>query len=152
MVAKEHAIDILSLLSNWRSKFMKMGDLSGNEVMLLRAILMRHEAGEKDFTMSELADTVDTTKSAASQLIGKLEEKGLVERYMTRGDRRVVCVRMTDGGNSTYGMYNQSIDKMFDRFISLMGEEDTETMVRLVKKSDQVFSQMMKERLAEKKA
>lgn len=145
MIAKENAIEVLSLLTNWRSKFMKMGELSGNEVMVLRAIIKRREQGDPDFTMSELSDSIDTTKSAVSQLVGKLEEKGLVERYMAKGDRRVVCVRMTDGGSSTYGTFHKGLDKLFDRYVELMGEEDTETMIKLVKKSDDVFNQMFKE-------
>mgnify|MGYP006909187455 FL=1 len=30
MIAKEDAVEVLSLLTNWRTKFMRMGDLSGN--------------------------------------------------------------------------------------------------------------------------
>ena len=72
MIAKEDAIEVLCLLTTWRVKFMKMGDLSGNEVMVLRAIINRREQGEPDFTMSMLSETLKTTstkKTSFSRLL-----------------------------------------------------------------------------------
>ena len=80
--------------------------------------------------MSMLSETIDATKSAVSQLIGKLEEKGFVERYMAKGDRRVVCVKMTDGGKSSYGTFRKGLDGMFNQYVQMMGEDDTETVNR----------------------
>lgn len=52
MIAKEDAVEVLSLLTNWRTKFMRMGDLSGNELLTLRAVINRKEAGAPDYTMA----------------------------------------------------------------------------------------------------
>ncbi len=146
MIAKEDAVEVLSLLTNWRTKFMRMGDLSGNELLTLRAVINRKEAGAPDYTMGDLADYIDVTKSAASQLVGRLEEKGFLVRYMPRDDRRVVRVKMTDVGGNTYGTFRKGLDSIFAEYVELMGEEDTETLIRLIRKSNEISSRMAAEK------
>ena len=138
MIAKEDAVEVLSLLTNWRTKFMRMGDLSGNELLTLRAVINRKEAGAPEY--------IDVTHSAASQLVGRLEEKGFLVRYMPREDRRVVRVKMTDVGGDTYGTFRKGLDAIFAEYVELMGEEDTETLIRLIRKSNEISSRMAAEK------
>ena len=96
--------------------------------------------------MGDLADYIDVTKSAASQLVGRLEEKGFLVRYMPREDRRVVRVKMTDVGGNTYGTFRKGLDAIFAEYVELMGEEDTETLIRLIRKSNEISSRMAAEK------
>jgi DNA-binding MarR family transcriptional regulator len=48
--------------------------------------------------MSRLAETLDVSLSAATGLVDRIEERGLVERIRVPSDRRVVLVRITAAG------------------------------------------------------
>ncbi|HYM83804.1 MAG TPA: MarR family transcriptional regulator [Candidatus Dormibacteraeota bacterium] len=60
------------------------------------SILDRH--GE--LPMSGLADSLDVSLSNMTGLVDRMEERGLVERHRVPDDRRVVMVRITDGGRA----------------------------------------------------
>jgi DNA-binding MarR family transcriptional regulator len=51
-----------------------------------------------DMPMSRLAEMIDISLSNATGLIDRMEERGFVERVRVPDDRRVVLVRITDGG------------------------------------------------------
>jgi DNA-binding MarR family transcriptional regulator len=51
-----------------------------------------------DLPMSRVADLLDASLSSATGIIDRMEERGLVERARDRADRRVVLVRLADGG------------------------------------------------------
>ena len=51
-----------------------------------------------NLTMSGLADLLGVSVSNATGLIDRMEERGLVERVRDKGDRRVVFVRLAEGG------------------------------------------------------
>jgi DNA-binding MarR family transcriptional regulator len=48
--------------------------------------------------MSRIADVLDVSLSAATGLVDRMEERGLVERARVADDRRVVFVKLTDEG------------------------------------------------------
>jgi DNA-binding MarR family transcriptional regulator len=48
--------------------------------------------------MSRIADVLDVSLSAATGLIDRMEERGLVERARVADDRRVVFVKVTESG------------------------------------------------------
>lgn len=60
------------------------------------AMLDRHG----DMPMSRLAELLDVSLSNASGIVDRLEERGLVERVRVPDDRRLVLVRLTDGGRA----------------------------------------------------
>ncbi len=51
-----------------------------------------------DMPMSRLAEMIDISLSNATGLVDRMEERGFVERVRVPDDRRVVLVRLTDGG------------------------------------------------------
>lgn len=138
----ENAIELIRIILNWKTSYFKLGELSGNEVSVIRAMLTRQG---HDINMSELATMIGCGKSAASQLVGRLEDKGIVERYMAKEDRRVVYVRLTPGGEKMYASYKKSFEQFLERFIAEMGDADTEELTRLMKKSDTIFKKLTAE-------
>lgn len=51
-------------------------------------------------SMSRIAELLDVSLSNATGLIDRMAERGLVERVRVPDDRRVVLVRLTDGGRT----------------------------------------------------
>ena len=62
----------------------------------LHVLSMLDHHGE--LTMSHLADLLGVSMSNATGLIDRMEERGFVERARDREDRRVVLVRLAEGG------------------------------------------------------
>ena len=82
-------------------------------------------------TVSELAARLGVTHGAVSQLAGRLEKKGLVQRTANPKDRRQSIVRLTDAGKElcrrhqaadrrNYGYISQWLDGFSDEEVSLV--------------------------------
>ena len=52
--------------------------------------------------MSRLAETLDVSVASATGIVGRMEERGLVERPTATRDRRVVTVRPTETGSAIF--------------------------------------------------
>lgn len=52
------------------------------------------------FPVSDIASRLDVSNAAASQMVDRLEQQGLVERTFHPGDRRVRLVQLTDQGRT----------------------------------------------------
>ena len=72
----------------------RMG-LSASQAMALVSI---DQAGE--MKMSPLADCLGLSPGAATSLVERLVEQGLVERRRIEDDRRAVCVHLTEAGKT----------------------------------------------------
>jgi DNA-binding MarR family transcriptional regulator len=116
-------------------------EIAKGDLMMMKRIAMNSEA-EDGIMISRLAELMEITNSAVSQKISALEERGYVERYSTKDDRRRVYVRMTLTGNEVLKRENarliESMAVIFDR----MGEEDTDKFIDLLDKLYQIVSEI----------
>jgi DNA-binding MarR family transcriptional regulator len=69
-------------------------DLSFIEFMALKRII---EADE--ISVQEVGNQLNITKSGATKIINRLEQKGYVAKKNSAADGRVCCLRATDNGN-----------------------------------------------------
>ena len=53
-------------------------------------------------SMSSVAETLDVSVASATGIVGRMEERGLVERRHSTTDRRVVLVHPTETGNAVF--------------------------------------------------
>lgn len=113
------------------SKF--AGEMPRSEIIMLKMININTSKTE-GVTISTLSERLEITKSAVSQMINVLEDKGYVERITTKSDRRIVYVRLTEVGEQSLEKSLQSLLKSLNQVFEKMGEEDTETLFRLLNK------------------
>lgn len=113
----------------------KVNELSVNELTAINAIIEYNQANHSGIKMTQLSDIMHASKSAMSQLISRLEKKGIVKRYLNKQDRRVIYVKMTDSGNALFESQRNRILLFFEDFLSRMGNQDVETLSYLLKKS-----------------
>ena len=93
------------------------GDLSLVEFMALKKV---HE--KDNIKIQEIGNVLNITKSGASKIIDRLENKGYVLREQSPIDGRVCCVSTTDKGIEV-------ITKIVERYTAYVGEmlKDLET-------------------------
>ncbi len=59
-------------------------------------------APENECRMQQLSGTVHLSQSALSRVVGRLEEQGLVTRFMCQDDRRGIFASLTPAGRERY--------------------------------------------------
>jgi DNA-binding MarR family transcriptional regulator len=92
------------------------GDLSLVEFMALKSVLEHNET-----TIQEIGNAINFTKSGASKIIDRLENKGYAVRMTSPVDGRVCCVLATEKGKKTvtgiienYTLYLDNVFKGID--------------------------------------
>ena len=82
------------LLARIIQDFMQFMHQTGLSTPQIHTLLYIYHAGECQ--LSEIGDLTDSSKAAASQLVERLVQQGLVERYEDPLDRRNKRLRLTD--------------------------------------------------------
>ena len=82
--------------------------------------------------MTDVSRLMMVSKPAATQVVNKLVERGLVERASDANDRRIVYIRPTEAGRAFYEAgLNRNLD-LVDRVIERMGAQDADGLVALL--------------------
>lgn len=90
LVALRRIIRAVDLQSK---RIAKSSGLTTPQVMVLRSI---RELGE--VTTGRLSEAVSLSQATVTTILDRLEQRGLIERYRSNRDRRIVHARLTDAG------------------------------------------------------
>ena len=105
-----------TLLMNGRKSGL---DFTLSEIKALSAF-----RGESDYTMGELSKNAQVAMPSMTEMIDKLEKKGIAERDRDIHDRRVVKVRLTSKGKKLRKEFMQKrLKDMMDIFGKLSEKE-----------------------------
>ena len=72
--------------------------LSAREFFVLDVLSRQHDGDGGHLQMRQLADAVVLSQSATTRLVTRLEERGLLERYLCPTDRRGIYTNVTAEG------------------------------------------------------
>ena len=87
-------------------------------------------ASEQDLgSMQEIAQNLGFTKSGATRVVNRLEEKGYVERMRSPEDGRVCCVKVTSSGRS---------------IIKALSQENENQVSKIMEKIDPAMQEIIK--------
>ncbi|MCG0289529.1 MarR family winged helix-turn-helix transcriptional regulator [Streptomyces sp. PSAA01] len=73
-------------------------DLSAREFSVLNVLSGQHDGDGGHLQMKQLADSVVLSQSATTRLVTRLEDRGLLSRYICPGDRRGIYTNVSDDG------------------------------------------------------
>jgi DNA-binding MarR family transcriptional regulator len=73
-------------------------DLSVREYSLLHVLSHQHSGEGGHLRMSQVADAVVLSQSATTRLVTRLEDRGLLTRYLCPTDRRGIYTDVTEAG------------------------------------------------------
>jgi DNA-binding MarR family transcriptional regulator len=74
--------------------------------------------------MSRLADMLDVSVASATGIVGRMEERGLVERSHGATDRRVVLVRPTAAGIAIFGDMTEHRRRQLTTLLEQLTQEE----------------------------
>lgn len=72
-------------------------------------------------TMQDIARSASVTKSGATRILVRLEDKGLAHREQDRKDGRVCCVTLTEEGKS---LLNRIEDRLTHKMLTILAAMD----------------------------
>lgn len=80
---------------------------------------LTYAVGKSTFTQKQLADYVKTDAMMTSQVIRKLEKKGLVRRKVSKLDQRAFILMPTDGGIHLVNEAVQAVESVDKEFFDI---------------------------------
>ena len=84
-----------------------------------------------------------------STMVRALEAKGWVEREHSKTDRRRVHVTVTDKGFQVIEIKRREFEDRTAAFLEQLGETDTQEMVRLLRRANEIIDRNQERRDAE---
>lgn len=106
--------------------------------------------GERDpfepMTLSVLAGIMEQSMPAVSQRISKLEAAGYVSRTPDEKDKRTIWIQLTPSGVELLQSSYQDMVREIGSILEKMGQEDSETLIRVLEKLAGVIEESVKEK------
>ena len=120
-------VSLSSMLKNTR--FTK--ELSYNEATVM---LLLYEAQDKPVSIKEITSLTHMLKSQVNRTINALEEKGLLERCPSLGDRRIGYVRLCKNNLELFLQVHSASMEIAKQISEIIGPEDTVHFIRIADK------------------
>ena len=92
------------------------------------------DGGSVRMRMTDVSRKMDISKPAATQMVNRLVERGMVERVSDESDRRVVCIRATEEGLRIMGARMEKNLALIDRVVDRMGAADANALAALLER------------------
>jgi DNA-binding MarR family transcriptional regulator len=104
--------------------------LPGSDVTARMLVLLRHLAASGPLTVGEQAQHLGLSKAAATEIVNRLEAKGLVARLRDERDRRRVFVWLTDSGHQRVASHPEVLENdLLVRAVARMRPDDRARLV-----------------------
>lgn len=91
---------------------------------------------------SELAKILNVSTPRVTSILKLTEEKGLVMREEVSGDRRKIHVVLTKAGEEQVIVNREKVMEQMTSYLHMLGEEDTENLLRIMKKTEAYYNCM----------
>ncbi|MGP7816635.1 MarR family winged helix-turn-helix transcriptional regulator [Bacillus sp. 03113] len=122
-------IMLLQRLEKHPHTFGEAGPLTPTEIHTIDAIGV-----ERGVLMSELANRLQVTKGAVTQIIIRLEDKNLVERTPNPTDSRSVIVSLTKKGKSAFRAHEEVHLHFYRELRSQLNDQEIEIFEKCIEK------------------
>ena len=101
---------------------------NNTEMQMMREIIAAKERGSRVIS-SGLAKLLGITRSAVSQMVKKLESKGVVRRVPDSRDKKIAYIELSDKARSIYEESRARVNGLLERIVEKLGEEKVEHFI-----------------------
>lgn len=107
---------------------------------LTHARALRSLADHGPMTVNALADRVETTSAAVTQLVTGLSRAGLVTRERAEtGDRRVATVALTDAGLARHRQRQAHLERALEEIAADLGDEQLTAAATVMRRLAELY-------------
>lgn len=122
-----------SLISDYIAKlvvgYAKMNELSASQLYILKLLGTK---GDKN--CSEIADLLDITLSAVTNLVNKLVKKGYVRRIVPEYNRRVIMLQITEDGKDMLYKSDTKYNQLTKDLLEDLSEDEIDILIQAYEK------------------
>lgn len=112
-----------------------MKDVNPTQMMVIMSIA--YICKDKGYaTPSMISEELGLSKSALTAILNSLEEKNLIERQLSKEDRRMIMLKLTDKSVALHVEYHGKVNSSILNLANYLGEEDTEKFIQLISKAN----------------
>lgn len=104
-----------------------------------QALIVEHVHQQNALTVNELAEKMNVTASAVSQLLTKLEKEQFIERKINPNSRREIIVTLGKKGIELYEAYERIDEKIVDTYYSKVDEKVIDQLEQAINEIYQVI-------------
>ena len=105
--------------------------VAGSDLTPRMLAVVQHLAAAGPLTLGELATHLRASKATATELVNRVEERGLVERMRDERDRRRVFVWLTEAGRRLARAHPRVLeDSLLEVAVRAMHPRDREALVK----------------------
>lgn len=115
-----------------QSHYQKIMGLSVRQMNALGALNQLMTNRQEGIPLKALAHHLRMSIPSTSLLVDSLVKKGLFDRKENPRDRRSLCIRLSEEGESRVQLLYNGMKKMVDDLFSTLTEEDQENFCRIV--------------------
>ena len=101
---------------------------NNTEMQMMREIIAAKERGSRVIS-SGLAKLLGITRSAVSQMVKKLESKGVVRRVPDSRDKKIAYIELSDKARSIYAESRARVNGLLERIVAKLGAEKVEHFI-----------------------
>jgi len=119
------------------------GILYPSEIHTIQAVGLR-----PGMNVTTLAARMGVSRGAASQMVGRLADKGLIEKYRTQDNEKEVCLRLTSEGTVAFQGHEAQHGWVHRRIYERIGDLDEDAYALLLsvfEAIDEVTKEMIEE-------
>ena len=109
--------------------FTKNSPFNHTEIRLIGEITLEERKGKK-LISTELAKRLGVTRSAISQIVNKLEGKGVVKRVADEVDRKIAYIELTDETKKAYANEREKWREKVSAIVQEFGEENIDKLLQ----------------------
>ena len=104
---------------------------NNSELRMLEEIVAADKKGER-LISTQLADKVGVTRSAISQMVNRLSEKGLVQRVPDDVDRKIAYIELTGNAKELYNAQRKRMGEVVAKVVADFGADKANQKLKLV--------------------
>lgn len=100
---------------------------------------------EQGITLGDIIKATEMSVSAASKKVSILEKKGLIERNLSKTDRRNVYITLTEKGKDICEREKAKKHAWIEELIKRMGRDDMEQLLILANRAVDIINELVNE-------
>lgn len=102
---------------------------NNTEMQMMREIVEAKEEGRRVIS-SRLAKILGVTRSAVSQMVNKLESRGVVCRVPDEKDRKIAYIELSECALEMYGKLKMRVGRIMDAVVAKLGGKKVEKFIK----------------------